>query len=77
MRKIIFALAVSLLFSGCGHNIVTFGEGFGVRLFSAVVKDNAAAEMSCGDKDSPLLVKVAIGDQTTGYEAESFAPPEK
>ena len=72
MRTII-AVTLALTFCGCGHNIVTFGEGFGVRLFSAVVKDNADAEMSCGDKDAPLVVKVSVGNQTTGYEVENSA----
>lgn len=69
MKKIFVATLLPFLLCGCGHNIISYGEGFGVKIFSAVLKDNASADMDYGSTDAPLSIRIAIGDQTTGYEA--------
>ena len=63
------AIMLLLAVAGCGHNVVTMGRGFGITVFSAVIKDNSETVFT-GETES---VSLKTGDQTTGYETSVAA----
>lgn len=67
--KIFSAILLLFAAAGCGHNVVTVGRGFGITVFSAVIKDNSETAFT-GENES---VSLKTGDQTTGYESSARA----